>query len=390
MTGQADVRPGGSDGPIYLFAGGGTGGHLYPALAVAGELVRRQPAARVVFACSNRPIDRHILDAQPYGVVPQPVRPIPRGPRGWWGFWRAWRESRRLARDLIADLNPRAVLGLGGFAAGPLVHQAARADIATALLNPDAVPGRANRFLARRVDVIFAQYRSTIERFPSSLAGKVRAVGCPVRAELRNVSREAAMAFFALDGARRTLVINGGSQGAATINQAALLLADDLAPLAGSWQVLHITGKGWSAPPAPARAGGIAVRRVEYCDRMDLAYAAADLLLGRAGASTTAELAATGTPAVLMPYPYHKDQHQRLNARSMIEMAAPGESAPAIICEDHKDAGLNAATLRALLLPLLADSVALAQMRRSAQTLPGADAAAVVAQWLVDAGGGAG
>ena len=81
MTGQADLRPGGPDGPIYLFAGGGTGGHLYPALAVAGELVRRQPAARVVFACSNRPIDRHILDAQPYGVVPQPVRPIPRARR---------------------------------------------------------------------------------------------------------------------------------------------------------------------------------------------------------------------------------------------------------------------------------------------------------------------
>ena len=338
MTGQADLRPGGPDGPIYLFAGGGTGGHLYPALAVAGELVRRQPAARVVFACSNRPIDRHILDAQPYGVVPQPVRPLPRSPRGWWAFWRAWRESRRLAADLIADLKPRAVLGLGGFAAGPLVHQAARAGVATALLNPDAVPGRANRFLARRVDVIFAQYRSTIERFPAGLAGKVRPVGCPVRAELLNGSREQAMAFFGLDGARRTLVINGGSQGAATINEAALLMEEALSPLAGAWQVLHITGKGWSAPSAQARAGGITVRRVEYCDRMDLAYAAADLLLGRAGASTTAELAATGTPAVLMPYPYHKDQHQRLNARSMIEMAAPGLPAPAIVCDDAKDA----------------------------------------------------
>ena len=386
MTVPACDRPGGPDGPIYLFAGGGTGGHLYPALAVAGELVRRQQGARVVFACSNRPIDRHILDGQSYGVVPQPVRPIPRGLRGWWAFWRAWRESRRLAGDLIADLKPRAVLGLGGFAAGPLVHQAARAGIATALLNPDAVPGRANRFLARRVDVIFAQYRSTIECFPPALAGKVRAVGCPVRGELLNASREEAMAFFALDPARRTLVINGGSQGAATINQAAELLEADLGALASSWQVLHITGKGWPAASAPARPGGIAVRRIEYCDRMDLAYAAADLLLGRAGASTTAELAATGTPAVLMPYPYHKDQHQRLNAQSMIEMAAPGWPPPAIVCDDVKDAGLNAAALRAVLLPLLADGAALAQMRRAAQTLPGAGAAAAVADWLIQVG----
>ncbi len=381
------AMPGGPDGPIYLFAGGGTGGHLYPALAVAGELVRRQQDARVVFACSNRPIDRHILDDQPYGVVPQPVRPIPRALGGWWGFWRAWRESRRLARDLIDDLKPRAVLGLGGFAAGPLVHQAARAGIPTALLNPDAVPGRANRFLARRVDVIFAQYRSTIASFPPSVAGKVRVVGCPVRGELPNASRAEAMAAFALDPARRTLVINGGSQGAASINQAALLLEADLASLAGSWQVLHITGKGWSPAEGQARAGGMVVRRIEYCDRMDLAYAAADLLLGRAGASTTAELAATGTPAVLMPYPYHKDQHQRLNAQSMIDMAAPGLSPPAVICEDVKDARLNAQALRGVLLPLLAAPEALAQMHRAAQTLPGADAAGLVAQWLIEGGG---
>lgn len=383
MTEKATSRPGGPDGPIYLFAGGGTGGHLYPALAVAGELVRRQPSARVVFACSNRPIDRQILDGQPYGVVAQPVRPLPRGPRGWWGFWQAWRESRGLAGDLIADLKPRAVLGLGGFAAGPVVHQAARAGIPTGLLNPDAVPGRANRFLARRVDVIFAQYRSTIASFPAALAGKVRVVGCPVRAELLNASREQAMAFFALDAARRTLVINGGSQGAATINETALLLEDDLEPLASSWQVLHITGRGWSPPCARARTGGLTVRRVDYCDRMDLAYAAADLLVGRAGASTTAELAATGTPAVLMPYPYHKDQHQRLNAQAMNDMSPPGLFPPVILCDDAKDARLNAGALRAILLPLLADPEALAQMRRSAQSLPGAGAAAV-ADWLIE------
>jgi UDP-N-acetylglucosamine--N-acetylmuramyl-(pentapeptide) pyrophosphoryl-undecaprenol N-acetylglucosamine transferase len=370
---------------IYIFAGGGTGGHLYPGLAVAAELVRLRGQARVVFACSGRPIDRHILDEQPYGVVPQPVRPMPRGLRGWWTFWRAWRRSHHLARDMIADLRPRAVLGLGGFAAAPIVHQAARAGIPTALLNPDAVPGRANRFLARRVHVVFAQYPSTVRRFPPALAPKVRAVGCPVRRELTGASRQDAMAYFGLVPARRTLLINGGSQGAAAINQAAVMLQDDLNALADSWQVIHITGPGGRTTP-PAADAAITIRRLEYCDRMDMAYAAADILLGRAGASTTAELAATGTPAVLMPYPYHKDQHQRLNALAMAEMAPPGMRPPVVVCEDARDPAANAEALRGILLPILADPAALDAMRQSARALPGAAAASTVAQWLVDAG----
>ncbi|MFP4053991.1 MAG: glycosyltransferase, partial [Phycisphaerae bacterium] len=93
---------------IYIFAGGGTGGHLYPGLAVADELRRLHQGTRVVFACSNRDIDRRILQPTEYAIVPQPVVPLPRGPRGWWRFLRAWHHSRRLAADLIRDLQPRA------------------------------------------------------------------------------------------------------------------------------------------------------------------------------------------------------------------------------------------------------------------------------------------
>ncbi|GAF72090.1 unnamed protein product, partial [marine sediment metagenome] len=130
---------------LYIFAGGGTGGHLYPGLAVAEALRAKRPDAQVVFACSNRAIDRRILEATPYPYIPQPVRPLPARPWGWPAFLAAWVRSCALARRLMGDLCPAAVLGLGGFAAAPMICRASRVGVPTALLNPDAVPGKANR-----------------------------------------------------------------------------------------------------------------------------------------------------------------------------------------------------------------------------------------------------
>ena len=360
--------------PIYIFAGGGTGGHLYPALAVAEELAAIQPAARVVFACSNRPIDRQVLEPLPYAFVPQPVLPLPRRPGGWWAFARAYAASALQARQMVRDLRPAAVLGLGGFAAGPVVCRAAREHVRVGLLNPDAVPGKANRMLARRVEAIFTQFELTTGRFPAGARGKVRPVGCPVRRAFALAGRDEAVSHFGLRSDRRTLLVNGGSLGAASINEAVGLLAGELAELADTWQVLHVTGPSKQAPaPAAARPG---VHLLEYCHRMDLAYAAADLALSRAGAATTAELAATATPAVLMPYPYHADQHQRLNAAALAEAGA------AVICDDAKDPAANAERLRQVLLPILEDPARLTEMARAAAGLGSRNAAAVVARWL--------
>ena len=232
---------------VYIFAGGGTGGHLYPALAVAEELAKIVPQGRIVFACSDRPIDRRVLDATPYAIVPQPVRPLPHGVGDVWSFARGWLASRRLARDLLRDLSPSAVLGLGGFAAGPLVRQAAGAGLRCGLLNPDAVPGKANRYLARCVSAIFTQFDSTRATFKPRLQSKVRAVGCPVRAGLTGASRDEAMRHFELRADLRTLVVLGGSLGAASINDAISSLAGDLEALGDSWQLLHVTGPSKSS-----------------------------------------------------------------------------------------------------------------------------------------------
>ncbi|MGA2265897.1 MAG: UDP-N-acetylglucosamine--N-acetylmuramyl-(pentapeptide) pyrophosphoryl-undecaprenol N-acetylglucosamine transferase [Phycisphaerae bacterium] len=367
---------------LYIFAGGGTGGHLYPGLAVAEELIARRPGAKVVFACSGRAIDRRILDPLPYVIVPQPVRPFPKNPSGWPGFLAAWAKSARLARRLVADLRPAGVLGLGGFAAAPIVIRAAAAGVPTALLNPDAVPGKANRALAAKADVIFSQFPSTQEAFPPGLRGKVRCVGCPVRRGLAGASRAEGLARFGLRSGRRTLLIFGGSLLAEALGEAVERLAGDLAGFASTWQVVHISG----SPSArrierTLKDQGLAVCTQSYCDRMDLAYAAADLVLARAGAVTVAELAATGKPAVLMPYPHHADRHQFLNAAALAQAGA------AVVCEDFKDPAATAAALGGVLLPLLGDADALASMCQAAAKLATqSSAASTVAQWLLAGG----
>ena len=252
----------------------------------------------------------------------------------------------------------------------------------TALLNPDAVPGKANRVLAARAEVTFTQFPSSREAFRRRLRERVRCVGCPVRRELLGGDRGKAIAHFGLRRDLRTLLIFGGSLLAEALGEAVERLAVRLGEFAPGWQLLHITASPRAQRIQQAlQDRGLVVCTQGYCDRMDLAYAAADLALARAGAVTVAELAATGTPAVLMPYPHHADRHQHLNA------AALADSGSAVICEDRQDAAANAAALRQAMLPLLRDPTALEAMTRAAATLAAKPSAAVeVAEWLAAAG----
>ena len=362
--------------PTYIFAGGGTGGHLYPALAVAERLTALRPDAVAVFACSDRDIDRRILEPTPYAMTPQPIRPLPRGLRGWGTFLRGWVRSGRLARRMVADLQPAAVLGLGGFAAAPVVQAASRRGVRCGLLSIDAIPGVANRSLAGHVEAIFAQFESTAAAY-GRRADKVRVIGCPVRAGLIGGDRAEALRQFGLRDDRRTLLVMAGSLGAANINEALARLRPDLEALADRWQVLHLAGPGKMDAAAGAFAGSTLTYAARaFCDRMDLAYAAADLVLCRAGASTVGELAAVGRPGVLMPYPYHRDQHQRAN---IVDAAAAGAAVEVL---DAKDPAANAEALRRELLPILSDADRLERMAAAAAGRARTDAADQIARWL--------
>ena len=372
----------------YIFAGGGTGGHLYPALAVAVELKQLQPEAQIVCACSDRAIDRTILAATPYAIVPQPIKPLPRRPRGWLGFLAGLVKSWKLASRLVGDLQPRAVFGLGGFAAVPVVRAAAARGIRSCLLSIDAVPGLANRLLARHAQAIFTQFQQTATCYGAN-AAKCRLIGCPVRRELVSAERAAAVKELGLRPDRKTLLVMAGSLGAANINQAAVAILSDLARLADAWQVLHVTGADKLAevraayaelkPTTDLAAASKQLHHVllEYCHRMDLAYAATDLVLSRAGASTIGELVAVGKPAALMPYPYHRDQQQRRNAEGMVA------SGSAILVLDACDATANARSLRELLWPVMIDPARLDRLAKAASSSVRNDAASQLARWLL-------
>jgi UDP-N-acetylglucosamine--N-acetylmuramyl-(pentapeptide) pyrophosphoryl-undecaprenol N-acetylglucosamine transferase len=363
--------------PTFIFAGGGTGGHLYPALAVAQILRQSRPEARIIFACSDRDIDRRILAASGYEMIPQPVRPMPRSLRGWGAFAKGLLAGRKLARELLERNRPAAVFGLGGFAAFPVVRAARAGGIPQCLLSIDAVAGLANRSLAKYVDVIFTQFERTAADYGRH-AGKARQVGCPVRPSLLSGDIDEARRLWGLHSGRKTLVIVPGSLGAATINDAVVRLKGELDGLGGQWQLLHVTGPGKLQDLRQAySAAGIGATVLEFCERMDLAYAVADLVLCRAGASTIGELYAVGKPAVLMPYPFHRDQHQRHNAQEMVSAGA------AELVTDLKDAGGNAQALRTSLLAIMADQARLDRMRQAAEGLARPDAATKIADWLL-------
>ena len=195
---------------LVVFAGGGTGGHLYPALAIADALRGRLPDVRFLFFGTQRQIERRILDRAGFDLIQQPLPPLRLAPWHWAGILLEYRRSSRLCASHFDADRPAIVIGTGGFGSVPPVGKAARAGIPTVLLNPDALPGRANRYLAAKADVVFAQWKQTFDHMPHSTP--VVACGCPVRAEFNHASREAGIQRFGLDSDRKTLLVTGASQ----------------------------------------------------------------------------------------------------------------------------------------------------------------------------------
>src|SRR4051812_33190752 len=179
-----------SDGMTILLAGGGTGGHLYPGIAVAEALREALPGAKLVFLTTSRDIDKVILSHTPFESIPQPILPLPAVTNvgGLLAFWKSWRETKELVRGILKSRKPSAVLGLGGYAAGVAVKMAAERDIPTAVLNPDVVPGKANKYLMKSVRAVCCQFVQTADHVSSSDAKKkLQITGCPIRTDIRNL-----------------------------------------------------------------------------------------------------------------------------------------------------------------------------------------------------------
>jgi UDP-N-acetylglucosamine--N-acetylmuramyl-(pentapeptide) pyrophosphoryl-undecaprenol N-acetylglucosamine transferase len=350
-----------------IFAGGGTGGHLYPAIAIADAL--RDRSVNVAFIGTADRLEATIVPKAGYPLLTIASRPVPRSLS--LGFARTIASNLRgtlQSLRLLAAHEPDLLIATGGYVSFPVALAARirrltrRSHFPVILLEPNAAPGLTNRLLAPIVDEIWGAAPGSDSRF----AAKYEATGIPIRASLRRLPpRDVAIARLGLDPSRRTLVAMGGSQGARTINDALASLTRS-GGLPRGWQLLHLTGQAeYERVTAALRDQPAAASHVTraYLDDMADAYAVADLLLTRAGASTLGELRALGQPAIVVPYPFAAEDHQSTNAAQL-------ESSGAVVV--LADSDLQAGGLPAL-LAATAEPERLAELTERAERLKGSD-----------------
>ncbi|MDR6867808.1 UDP-N-acetylglucosamine--N-acetylmuramyl-(pentapeptide) pyrophosphoryl-undecaprenol N-acetylglucosamine transferase [Microbacterium resistens] len=333
----------------YLLAGGGTAGHVNPLLAVADGLIARDPDADVLVLGTREGLESRLVPQRGYELLIVDKVPFPRRPNRAAlafpvRFPRAVGQVRRHIREHGVDM----VVGFGGYASAPAYVAARREGVPLVVHEANARPGLANVLGARRATRVGVAFEGT------PLRGGV-VVGMPLRREIveldRAARREEAAAAFGLDPARPVLLVFGGSLGAQRLNEAVAGSWREI--LDAGWQVLHVTGER-SDLAAPGVAG-YAVRR--YVDRMDLAFALADLIVSRSGAATVSEVSALGIPAVYVPYAVGNGE-QRLNAGSAV-------AAGAAVLEE--DAAFTADRVRQTVIPLLQDEARRTAMTEAAQ-----------------------
>lgn len=357
-----------------LVAGGGTAGHIEPALSLAEALVRRRSDSEVVALGTAAGLETQLVPARGFRLQLIPKVTMPRGDVSRWldvpaGVWGAVRAASRV----IGEERPDVVVGFGGYVALPAYLAAKRARVPFVVHEANARPGVANRIGARLTRYVAVSAPSTVNSLPHAVL-----VGIPLRRSIAAVDREAvrekARLTFGLDANRPTLLVFGGSQGAHTINEAVSGAARHLLDL--GVQVLHAAGPG-NPVDIEQRPGDPPYVVVPYVERMDLAYAAADLVLSRSGAMTCAELAAVGLPAVFVPYP-HSNGEQAVNAEPMVTVGA------GLIVRDDE---LSSVVVEHLVGGLVLDVERLAAMSAAARSLGARDADERLADMVTEAAG---
>lgn len=356
----------------FLISGGGTGGHVYPGIAVAEELKRLRPEDEVVFVGSGRGLEATVVPQAGFRLRTILTRGFPR--RVWWKWPGAVLANLIGAVQAIGILlteRPHVVLGTGGYVSAPIGLAAFLLRTPLILQEQNSIPGVSNRFFARIADEVhlsFVEARSYFAR-----KDNLKVTGNPVRAYILTGDRAASLAEFGLAAGRPTVFIFGGSRGAHRINEAAL---DAMRRLKGRVDVQFILQTGrddfeWAKGIVDAEK--LPAKVLPFLQRIHLAYAAADLVVCRSGAMTLAEIAVCGTPAILVPYPYAAHDHQTVNASNLVDRGAA-----AMIL----DRELSGERLAKEIAHLLADRQALSRMSAHARTFARPDAAERLAKSL--------
>jgi UDP-N-acetylglucosamine--N-acetylmuramyl-(pentapeptide) pyrophosphoryl-undecaprenol N-acetylglucosamine transferase len=346
-----------------LIAAGGTGGHLFPGIAVADELRRRDPATRIVFAGTPRGLESRIVPRAGYELVLLPILPLKRI-----GLVRTLQGLLALPRALwqaaalVRRLRPAAVLGVGGYAGGPVVLIASLMRVPTVVLEPNAKPGFTNRVLRPFVRRCACTYEPAARAFGE----KGVITGNPVRGGFATLPRKEHREPY-------TLLVFGGSQGSRVLNRAVVDALPHL-PTPERLRIVHQTGEAMREEVAAAyAAAGRPAEVLPFLDDMEARFAEADLVVSRSGATTCAELTAAGKAAVLVPFALAADDHQRFNARAL-------EAAGAARMIEEKD--LTGERLAAVVREVIDDPDRLVAMETASRALGRGDAAARVADLL--------
>lgn len=358
-----------------LIAGGGTGGHLFPGVAIAEELRARFPDATIRFVGTARGIEARVLPDLGWDLTLIEVSGLKTV-----GLFGAAKGLLRLpralwqARRIVKQFAPTAVIGVGGYASGPVVMMAKLAGFPTAICEQNSIPGLTNKILGKLVRAIFLSFAESKRFFA---ADKIVMSGNPVR-------RQLAAALLG-EGSKKPepaaeqplcVLVCGGSLGAVKVNQLAAEALSELSkkrPL----RIVHQTGAtGYDDTVAFYRAADVPAECSAFIKDMASVYRQADLIISRAGATTVAELAIAGKPAIFIPYPFAADNHQEINAKEMAEAGA---------ALSYRQADLTAAKLAAAIEPLLDDPEQRATMSAAMKSLAKPAAAATVVDWCVAA-----
>lgn len=307
-----------------VISGGGTGGHIFPAISIANEIRRRYPECEVTFVGAKGRMEEEKVPAAGYDIILLPVEGLSRGKNPiklCITLWKLYKSSRQIRKEL-KRIRPQIVIGVGGYASAPTLLEANKLKIPTLVQEQNSFAGKTNKLVGKKAETICVAYKDMARFFPK---GKpIILTGNPIRKELAHIQPHASGAYqhFGLNPEKRTLLVIGGSLGAKTINESMAAAVEQFVNEEKSVQLLWQCGKSYiEEGKALLKSKGLEGENIvltDFINRMDYAYSVADLVISRAGASSISELCMLGKPSILVPSPNVAEDHQTKNAQALV------------------------------------------------------------------------
>lgn len=354
-----------------IFAAGGTGGHIYPAIAIADELKKMNENIKIKFIGAKGRIEEKIVPANGYELETIEVTGFKRSLTlknitTAYKILKALRDSKKILKDFAPEL----VYGTGGFVSGPVLRSAQSLGLTNVIEEGNYYPGVTVKLVSPKADKVILNFEGTKKFLKRS--DNVSVMSYPVRQNLNRYEKSEAAGYFGLDGTKKTLFVFGGSQGARSINSALLKCFKNL--IGSGLQIIWQTGESEFEQVNSAVPSNKSVKVLKYIDKIDYAYSASDLVVCRSGISTIMELASFGQAAIFVPYPQASENHQEKNARAVAD-----KNAAEIITDKELNQKLESAVLR-----LISDDNKLSYMRSNISKMADTQAASKIAVMLVE------